>query len=190
VWEKNTGKSVYHMVKDYVICGALLAGAITINHRETSLSTHPNNTLAHQTNAAQEAGECPATKLVFVGVEMLNSLVSAALAWPLYWIAQGTMMWALFVVGHDCGHGSFSNNKLINEVCGHITHSSIMVPYRELSPTPTVPPLPRNLCGNPKEPTRSFSLGDVEPAPLQTQTLWYLSLQTTLVPKPSNLSGA
>lgn len=84
LWEKNTGKSVYHMVKDYVICGALLAGAITINH---------------------------------------------PLAWPLYWIAQGTMMWALFVVGHDCGHGSFSNNKLINEVCGHITHSSIMVPY-------------------------------------------------------------
>lgn len=23
------------------------------------------------------------------------------LVWPLYWIAQGTMFWALFVVGHD-----------------------------------------------------------------------------------------
>lgn len=22
-------------------------------------------------------------------------------AWPLYWFAQGTMFWALFVVGHD-----------------------------------------------------------------------------------------
>ncbi len=22
-------------------------------------------------------------------------------AWPLYWAAQGTMFWALFVVGHD-----------------------------------------------------------------------------------------
>lgn len=22
-------------------------------------------------------------------------------AWPLYWLAQGTMFWALFVVGHD-----------------------------------------------------------------------------------------
>ena len=21
--------------------------------------------------------------------------------WPLYWLAQGTMFWALFVVGHD-----------------------------------------------------------------------------------------
>jgi hypothetical protein len=25
----------------------------------------------------------------------------AAWLWPLYWLAQGTMFWALFVVGHD-----------------------------------------------------------------------------------------
>eukprot|EP01018_Ginkgo_biloba_P015791 Gb_20040 [translate_table: standard] len=49
--------------------------------------------------------------------------------WPLYWIAQGTMFWALFVVGHDCGHGSFSNNQKLNSLIGHLTHSSILVPY-------------------------------------------------------------
>ncbi|KAL4458696.1 hypothetical protein ABPG75_013561 [Micractinium tetrahymenae] len=51
------------------------------------------------------------------------------LVWPLYWFAQGTMFWALFVVGHDCGHQSFSNDKALNDFVGNIVHSSIMVPY-------------------------------------------------------------
>lgn len=49
--------------------------------------------------------------------------------WPFYWFAQGTMFWALFVLGHDCGHGSFSNSNTLNSVVGHILHSSILVPY-------------------------------------------------------------
>ncbi|XP_021891747.1 acyl-lipid omega-3 desaturase (cytochrome b5), endoplasmic reticulum-like [Carica papaya] len=49
--------------------------------------------------------------------------------WPLYWLAQGTMFWAIFVLGHDCGHSSFSDNPKLNSVVGHILHSSILVPY-------------------------------------------------------------
>ncbi|WCJ29167.1 fatty acid desaturase 3 [Euphorbia peplus] len=49
--------------------------------------------------------------------------------WPVYWIAQGTMFWAIFVLGHDCGHGSFSDSTLLNNVVGHILHSFILVPY-------------------------------------------------------------
>ncbi|KAI3526255.1 hypothetical protein L1887_05501 [Cichorium endivia] len=49
--------------------------------------------------------------------------------WPIYWAAQGTMFWAIFVLGHDCGHGSFSDNPNLNSVVGHILHSSILVPY-------------------------------------------------------------
>nr|QFR98376.1 FAD3-4 [Arachis hypogaea] len=49
--------------------------------------------------------------------------------WPIYWPLQGTMFWALFVLGHDCGHGSFSNNAKLNSIVGHILHSSILVPY-------------------------------------------------------------
>ncbi|KAK4763789.1 hypothetical protein SAY87_013227 [Trapa incisa] len=49
--------------------------------------------------------------------------------WPLYWAAQGTMFWAIFVLGHDCGHGSFSDNPKLNSFIGHLLHSSILVPY-------------------------------------------------------------
>ncbi|CAN1846346.1 Omega-3 fatty acid desaturase, endoplasmic reticulum [Linum perenne] len=49
--------------------------------------------------------------------------------WPIYWVAQGTMFWAVFVLGHDCGHGSFSDSWLLNNVVGHLLHSAILVPY-------------------------------------------------------------
>lgn len=51
------------------------------------------------------------------------------LFWPIYWFAQGTMFWALFLIGHDTGHGSFSDSPLLNNVVGHLVHSWILVPY-------------------------------------------------------------
>jgi len=62
--------------------------------------------------------------LAFAAIKFANPLT-----WPLYWFAQGTMFWALFVVGHDCGHGSFSENNKINNIVGLLTHSSILVPF-------------------------------------------------------------
>lgn len=44
------------------------------------------------------------------------------LAVPLYWYLQGTMFWAICVIGHDCGHGSFSRYPLLNDVIGTVLH--------------------------------------------------------------------
>ncbi|KAK2640934.1 hypothetical protein Ddye_022697 [Dipteronia dyeriana] len=66
---------------------------------------------------------------------VVSALITAAVYfntwvfWPLYWVAQGTMFWAIFVLGHDCGHGSFSDSPRLNSIVGHILHSSILVPY-------------------------------------------------------------
>jgi omega-3 fatty acid desaturase (delta-15 desaturase) len=67
--------------------------------------------------------------LVVFGLMALVIFLNNWAVWPLYWAAQGTMFWALFVLGHDCGHGSFSDSVLLNNVVGHILHSSILVPY-------------------------------------------------------------
>ncbi|KPQ37685.1 MAG: omega-3 fatty acid desaturase (delta-15 desaturase) [Phormidesmis priestleyi Ana] len=65
-------------------------------------------------------------------VASLYAIAHAINSWlffPLFWVAQGTMFWALFVIGHDCGHGSFSKHKWLNNLIGHITHTPILVPY-------------------------------------------------------------
>ncbi len=58
---------------------------------------------------------------------------SPVLVWiaaaPVYAYLQGTMMWALFVLGHDCGHGSFSKYPLLNDLTGTLLHAIILVPY-------------------------------------------------------------
>lgn len=46
-----------------------------------------------------------------------------------FWNISGFFMWGIFVIGHDCGHGTFSEHGLLNDTLGHLTHGSILVPY-------------------------------------------------------------
>ncbi|GAV77320.1 LOW QUALITY PROTEIN: FA_desaturase domain-containing protein/DUF3474 domain-containing protein, partial [Cephalotus follicularis] len=68
-------------------------------------------------------------------VSVVFALAAAAvyfdnwMVWPLYWTAEATMFWAIFVLGHDCGHGSFSDSTVLNSIVGHILHFSNLVPY-------------------------------------------------------------
>jgi omega-3 fatty acid desaturase (delta-15 desaturase) len=51
------------------------------------------------------------------------------LFFPIYWYIQGTLYTSFFVLGHDCGHGSFSSHPLLNDTVGTILHSWILAPY-------------------------------------------------------------
>lgn len=48
---------------------------------------------------------------------------------PFFWFFTGFFMWAIFVLGHDCGHGSFSKYKSVNSIFGHFLHSLVLVPF-------------------------------------------------------------
>jgi omega-3 fatty acid desaturase (delta-15 desaturase) len=66
---------------------------------------------------------------IITGLYVIAHYLDSWYFFPLFWIAQGTMFWALFVVGHDCGHGSFSKQKWLNNLVGHLCHIPILVPY-------------------------------------------------------------
>ena len=66
---------------------------------------------------------------IIAGLYAVAAYLNSWLFFPIFWLAQGTMFWALFVVGHDCGHGSFSKHKWLNNLIGHLSHSPILVPF-------------------------------------------------------------
>lgn len=54
----------------------------------------------------------------------------AGLAGLFVWYClMGVFGFALFVVGHDCLHGSFSEHQWLNDVLGHIAFAPILSPY-------------------------------------------------------------
>ncbi len=66
---------------------------------------------------------------VLVALYVIAVRIQSPWILPVLWFAQGTMAWALFAVGHDCGHGSFSRHRWLNDIVGHMTHTPLLVPY-------------------------------------------------------------
>ena len=48
---------------------------------------------------------------------------------PLAWAFAGTAWTGLFVIGHDCGHRSFSHNKLLEDIVGTIAFMPLVYPF-------------------------------------------------------------
>ncbi|KAF9527543.1 delta-12 fatty acid desaturase protein [Crepidotus variabilis] len=49
--------------------------------------------------------------------------------WALYGFWAGLFSTGLWVIGHECGHQSFSESKIINNTVGWFVHSALGVPY-------------------------------------------------------------
>jgi acyl-lipid omega-6 desaturase (Delta-12 desaturase) len=48
---------------------------------------------------------------------------------PVLWFLAGTAGWGLYVIGHECGHGSFSKNRRLNHVMGHVMLTPFLYPF-------------------------------------------------------------
>ena len=48
---------------------------------------------------------------------------------PLLSLVLGCVLTGLFVIGHDAGHGSFSNSPKVNRFVGHLTSIPVLWPY-------------------------------------------------------------
>ena len=49
--------------------------------------------------------------------------------WILYSILSGTTAMGFWVIAHECGHGAFSKNKILETFIGYTLHSLLLVPY-------------------------------------------------------------
>jgi omega-6 fatty acid desaturase (delta-12 desaturase) len=50
-------------------------------------------------------------------------------AWMVYALVQGTIVVGVWELGHECGHYAMSTHEWVNDVCGWILHSVVLVPY-------------------------------------------------------------
>lgn len=58
------------------------------------------------------------------------SLVSAWYLEAILLFLVGTLLWSVFVIGHEAGHGAFARSRRTNTIAGILAHSMILVPYR------------------------------------------------------------
>jgi omega-6 fatty acid desaturase (delta-12 desaturase) len=70
--------------------------------------------------------------IVNVLMVVLGYAAIAASPWfllPFAWIFTGTALTGFFVIGHDCGHRSFTKRKWVNDLVGHIFFAPLIYPF-------------------------------------------------------------
>ena len=77
--------------------------------------------------------------LAYVTSQLLSTEVPAeplslemgvwVVGWSLYTFWMGVLLFGIWILGHECGHGAFSDYPLLNDVMGLILHQAVLVPY-------------------------------------------------------------
>jgi acyl-lipid omega-6 desaturase (Delta-12 desaturase) len=70
--------------------------------------------------------------LLSLGCGILGYVGLAIAPWyalPVMWFFMGTVLTGFFVIGHDCGHRSFSRKLWINDWVGHLVFLPLIYPF-------------------------------------------------------------
>lgn len=67
--------------------------------------------------------------VVMVGLGYFGLAISPWYLLPIVWIFTGTALTGFFVIGHDAAHRSFSNNRRVNDIVGHILMLPLLYPF-------------------------------------------------------------
>src|ERR1700750_219795 len=70
--------------------------------------------------------------LAYIAATQLPSVQNQyirTLAWITYSFCQGLVFTGLWELAHECGHGSLSRKKWVNDAMGMVIHSFLLVPY-------------------------------------------------------------
>ncbi|XP_030456867.2 delta(12)-acyl-lipid-desaturase-like [Syzygium oleosum] len=62
-------------------------------------------------------------------IPLLPQVARRLVAWPSYFFLQGCLLVGVWVVAHECGHGAFSEHRLVNDAVGFLLHAALLVPY-------------------------------------------------------------
>jgi omega-6 fatty acid desaturase (delta-12 desaturase) len=70
-----------------------------------------------------------ATTLASVSASLYLISISPWYLLPFAWFIAGTAFTGFFVIGHDCGHRSFSENKLLEDIVGTLAFMPLIYPF-------------------------------------------------------------
>lgn len=66
----------------------------------------------------------------YVGLEKTKlPFTITVFGYLVYWFLQGSHMMGLWTIGHECGHYSFSDYPLVDDIVGIILHSIVLTPF-------------------------------------------------------------
>ncbi|KDR69558.1 hypothetical protein GALMADRAFT_77316 [Galerina marginata CBS 339.88] len=100
LFRRNTSRSVAFLIRDLIMVVALSIAVYT--------------------------GD---TTLISLECATIQRYILRACIWLFYWWFQGLIFTGIWVIGHECGHGSFSSSRGLSDLVGFLCHSALWTPY-------------------------------------------------------------